>query len=72
MHTPPACPPSHAASAPSPWIARFAALIAPGAWLTAPLGARVAHALSPRALSLAFGLFLLAVAGRMLYRSFMS
>jgi uncharacterized membrane protein YfcA len=48
------------------------ALIAPGAWLTAPLGARVAHALSPRALSLAFGLFLLAVAGRMLYRSFMS
>jgi uncharacterized membrane protein YfcA len=48
------------------------ALIAPGAWLTAPLGARVAHALSPRALSLAFGLFLLAVAGRMLYRSFIS
>lgn len=31
MHTPPACPPSQAASAPSPWIARFAALIAPGA-----------------------------------------
>jgi uncharacterized membrane protein YfcA len=48
------------------------ALIAPGAWLTAPLGARVAHALSPRTLSLAFGLFLLAVAGRMLYRSFIS
>jgi uncharacterized membrane protein YfcA len=48
------------------------ALIAPGAWLTAPLGARVAHMLSPRALSLAFGLFLLAVAVRMLYRSFMS
>lgn len=46
------------------------ALIAPGAFLTAPLGARVAHALSPRSLSLAFGLFLLAVAARMLYRSF--
>jgi uncharacterized membrane protein YfcA len=45
------------------------ALIAPGAFLTAPLGARVAHALSPRSLSFAFGLFLLAVAGRMLYRS---
>jgi uncharacterized membrane protein YfcA len=46
------------------------ALIAPGALLTAPLGARVAHALSPRALSFAFGLFLLIVAARMLYRSF--
>ncbi len=46
------------------------ALIAPGSLLTAPLGARVAHALSPRALSLAFGSFLLLVAARMLYRSF--
>lgn len=46
------------------------ALIAPGSMLTAPLGARVAHALSPRALSMAFGAFLLLVATRMLYRSF--
>ena len=44
-------------------------LIAPGSILTAPLGARVAHALSPRALSLAFGAFLLLVAARMLYRT---
>jgi uncharacterized membrane protein YfcA len=46
------------------------ALIAPGSMLTAPLGARVAHALTPRRLSLAFGAFLLVVAARMLYRSF--
>lgn len=46
------------------------ALIAPGSLLAAPLGARVAHALTPRALSLAFGGFLLVVAARMLYRSF--
>jgi uncharacterized membrane protein YfcA len=45
------------------------ALIAPGSLLTAPLGARAAHALTPRMLSLAFGAFLLIVAGRMLYRS---
>ncbi len=45
------------------------ALITPGSLLTAPLGARVAHSLSPRLLSLAFGAFLLLVAARMLYRS---
>jgi uncharacterized protein len=37
--------------------------------LTATLGARVAHALSRRRLSQAFGLFLLIVGGRMLYRA---
>jgi uncharacterized protein len=36
----------------------------------APLGARVAHTLSRRKLSAAFGAFLLLVAGRMLYRAF--
>lgn len=46
------------------------ALIAPGSMWTAPLGARVAHALSKRALSRVFGAFLLIVAARMLYRSF--
>jgi uncharacterized protein len=46
------------------------ALIAPGSMLTAPLGARAAHALSKRALSRVFGGFLLVVAARMLYRSF--
>jgi len=46
------------------------ALIAPGSLLAAPLGARVAHALSKRALSRVFGAFLLIVAARMLYRSF--
>jgi uncharacterized membrane protein YfcA len=46
------------------------AIIAPVAWLTAPLGARLAHALDRRHLSAAFGLFLLIVATRMLYRAF--
>lgn len=45
------------------------ALIAPGSMLTAPLGARLAHALSKRALARLFGAFLLVVATRMLYRS---
>ncbi len=44
-------------------------LIAPTAVLCAPLGARVAHALSRRSLSLFFGLFLLAVAVRMLLQT---
>ncbi len=44
-------------------------LIAPGSWLAAPLGARLAHAMSKRALSQAFGLFLLLVAARMIYRT---
>lgn len=45
------------------------AILAPGSMLMAPVGARLAHALSKRALSIAFGVFLLAVAARMLYRS---
>jgi len=45
------------------------ALIAPGSMLTATLGARVAHSLSRRRLSQAFGLFLLVVGTRMLYRA---
>jgi uncharacterized protein len=46
------------------------ALIAPGTILTAPLGAKIAHSLSRRTLSLAFGIFLFIVALRMLYRTF--
>jgi uncharacterized membrane protein YfcA len=42
-------------------------LIAPFASLTAPLGARIAHGLKPRTLKLAFALFLLATAIRMLF-----
>lgn len=42
-------------------------LIAPFASLTAPLGVRLAHRLSPRALKLAFAVFLLATAARMAY-----
>ena len=45
------------------------AIIAPGSMLTAALGARVAHALSRRRLSQAFGVFLLLVGSRMLYRA---
>ena len=45
------------------------ALIAPGSMLTANLGARVAHTLSRRRLSQAFGVFLLVVGARMLYRA---
>ncbi|MDF1731461.1 MAG: sulfite exporter TauE/SafE family protein [Minwuia sp.] len=41
-------------------------LIAPFASLTAPLGARLAHGMKPRALKLAFALFLFATAVRML------
>lgn len=44
-------------------------LIAPTTVLTAPLGARIAHALSRRTLSLAFGVFLLLVAARMLVQA---
>jgi uncharacterized membrane protein YfcA len=46
------------------------AVIAPGTVLTAPLGAKIAHRLSRRALSVAFGFFLFIVAARMLYRTF--
>lgn len=45
------------------------AVIAPGSMLTANLGARVAHRLEKRRLSQAFGLFLLVVGARMLYRA---
>ncbi len=45
------------------------ALIAPVTVLTAPLGVRIAHRLGRRQLSLAFGVFLMIVAVRMLYRS---
>jgi len=46
------------------------AVIAPGSMLTATLGARVSHALSRRRLSQAFGVFLLLVGTRMLFRAF--
>ena len=46
------------------------ALVAPTAWLVAPLGARLAHSLDRRRLSAAFGVFLSLVAARMLYRVF--
>jgi uncharacterized membrane protein YfcA len=45
------------------------AIIAPVAWGIAPLGVRLAHALDRRRLSAAFGVFLLIVAARMLYRA---
>ncbi len=45
------------------------ALIAPATVLAAPLGARIAHALSRRNLSLLFGLFLLLVSVRMILRT---
>jgi uncharacterized membrane protein YfcA len=44
------------------------ALVAPISWLVAPFGAKLAHSLDRRKLSAAFGLFLLIVATRMLYR----
>jgi uncharacterized membrane protein YfcA len=45
------------------------AIIGPGSMATATLGARVAHSLSRRRLSIAFGVFLLCVGTRMLYRA---
>lgn len=45
-------------------------LIAPATMLTAPLGARLAHWLHRRHLSLAFGAFLFIVAARMFYSAF--
>jgi uncharacterized membrane protein YfcA len=44
-------------------------LIAPLSWFVAPFGARLAHSLDRRKLSAAFGVFLLAVAVRMLHRA---
>ncbi len=46
------------------------AILAPISWGVAPLGARLAHSLDRRRLSAAFGVFLLLVATRMLYRAF--
>lgn len=46
-------------------------IISPAAFLAAPLGVRIAHALSQRQLGLTFGAFLMIVAGRMLYRTVM-
>lgn len=45
------------------------ALIAPATWLAAPVGAHLAHRLTRRHLSLAFGAFLMLVALRMVWRS---
>jgi uncharacterized membrane protein YfcA len=45
------------------------AVIAPGSMLTATLGARVAHVLSRRRLAQVFGVFLLLVGTRMVYRA---
>lgn len=45
------------------------ALIAPTTVLAAPLGARLAHALSRRQLSLLFGLFLLLISSRMIWQT---
>ncbi len=44
-------------------------LIAPATWLTAPVGARIAHAFTPGTLSVAFGAFLLIAAARLFYRA---
>lgn len=44
-------------------------VLLPATALAAPLGARLAHSLSRRQLRLAFGVFLLLTAARMLYRS---
>ena len=46
------------------------ALIASTTVLTAPLGARIAHAFSARKLSIAFGLFLVIASARLFYRAF--
>jgi len=45
------------------------AIIAPVTVLAAPLGAKLAHALSRRNLSLLFGAFLIVVSARMIYRA---
>jgi uncharacterized membrane protein YfcA len=45
------------------------ALIAPATWLAAPLGAHLAHRMSRRHLGLTFGVFLMLVASRMIWRS---
>ncbi|MDA0708169.1 MAG: sulfite exporter TauE/SafE family protein [Proteobacteria bacterium] len=45
------------------------AIIAPVAYFSAPLGAKIAHQLSQKHLNLMFGLFLLFVSSQMLYRN---
>lgn len=45
------------------------ACIAPATVLTAPLGARIAHSFSERRLAMAFGVFLVLAAGRLLLRA---
>jgi uncharacterized protein len=65
--------PQDAAGLP-PWTVGYVslpgiALIAPITWAVAPLGARLAHSLDRRKLTAAFGVFLLVVALRMLYRA---
>ena len=45
------------------------ALIAPATVLTAPLGARIAHAFSEKKLSMLFGAFLIIAAVRLFYRA---
>ncbi|MCH8135356.1 MAG: sulfite exporter TauE/SafE family protein, partial [Proteobacteria bacterium] len=45
------------------------ALISPMTVLTAPIGASIAHRLSQRQLSLVFGIFLLTMAVRMIWRA---
>jgi uncharacterized membrane protein YfcA len=57
-----------------PWTVGYVSLagfliVAPVAWLVAPLGARLAHSLDRRRLSAAFGVFLFVVAMRMAYRA---
>ena len=46
------------------------ALIAPSTVLCAPIGARIAHAVSPRTLSISFGVFLMLASARLYYRAF--
>ncbi|MBL4767397.1 MAG: sulfite exporter TauE/SafE family protein [Rhodobacteraceae bacterium] len=45
-------------------------ILSPATFLAAPLGVRIAHALSQRQLSMIFGAFLMIVAVRMLYKTF--
>jgi uncharacterized membrane protein YfcA len=45
------------------------ALIAPVTWLTAPIGARIAHGLSQKRLGMLFGFFLVIVSLRLFYRA---
>ena len=57
-----------------PWTVGYVSvagflIIAPVAWAVAPLGARLAHSLDRRRLSVAFGVFLFIVALRMAYRA---